>query len=188
MISLSNKQIWSNCLLFLLHCIMEKINIQKYNKNIKKLKVNIALFITGGSVHHGNEEILSKTESERSMCQGQRSIYFPDVRLLPVHRSGLWVVSFLFLLLFLFLLIISKSVSKGGGLELNQKRAKIKEVTVGKNISFISLKLEILKGLTLLKTQETLFLLKTCVLFISVMEKGAFVKLLDPKKICTYIF
>lgn len=32
------------------------------------------LFITGGSVHHGNEENLPKTESECSMCQGQRSV------------------------------------------------------------------------------------------------------------------
>lgn len=32
------------------------------------------LFITGGSVHHGNEENLPKTESKCSMCQGQRSV------------------------------------------------------------------------------------------------------------------
>lgn len=52
-----------------------------------------ALFITGRSVHHGDEENLPKTESKRSMCQGQRAVYFPDVRLLPLHRGRFWVVS-----------------------------------------------------------------------------------------------
>lgn len=56
-----------------------------------------ALFITGRSVHHGNEENLPKTKSKRSMCQRQKSVYFPDVKFLPVYRGGFWVVSSLLL-------------------------------------------------------------------------------------------
>lgn len=64
---------------------------QKRKKNL--WNVYDPLFITGQSMHHGDEANLPKTESKRSMCQGQRSVYFPDVRLLPVHRGRFWVVS-----------------------------------------------------------------------------------------------
>lgn len=72
------------------------VKLKKKNRSKEKKKdwcVYDALFITGGSVHYGNEENLPKTESKRSMCQGPRSVYFSDVRLLPVHRSRLRVVS-----------------------------------------------------------------------------------------------
>lgn len=85
---------------------LERISlIQSHNESKKTQKITCggkkynlwnvydALFITGRSVHHGNEKNLPKTESKRSMCQGQRSVYFPDVRLLPVHGGRFWVVS-----------------------------------------------------------------------------------------------
>lgn len=59
----------------------------KKTKKKKNFYFYDALFITGGSVHHGNEENLPKAKSECSMCQGQRSVYFPDVRFLPLHRG-----------------------------------------------------------------------------------------------------
>lgn len=67
--------------------------IKHVSRKVTRPNVCDVLFITGGSVHHGNEENLPETESKCSMCQGQRPVQFPDVGLLPVHRGGFWVVS-----------------------------------------------------------------------------------------------
>lgn len=71
----------------------QKLDGKRKEAKKKPWYVYDALFITGGSMHHGNEENLPKTKSKRSLCQGPRSVYFSDVRLLLVHRSRFWVVS-----------------------------------------------------------------------------------------------
>lgn len=51
----------------------------RWKKNTCKKKKKLwnlfdSLLITGWSMHHGDEENLPKTESKRSMCQGQRAV------------------------------------------------------------------------------------------------------------------
>lgn len=48
--------------------------LKHVRRKVRGLNACDVLLITGGSVHHGNEENLPKTESKCSMCQGQRSV------------------------------------------------------------------------------------------------------------------